>query len=235
MILFFTLTVLLNLCLISISYASPLEKTSAEEQRAQRNTVSSSLSIKAPENTILVMGDSISAGFGIDKSKGWVELIKERLSREYTDQAFNIINASISGETTTGGRYRLAAALKQHQPDLVILELGGNDGLRGTPIKHIQANLDVMTQQAKASGAQVIILGMRIPPNYGERYTGQFTGLYEALAQKNETLLVPFFMDGLAGVTGMIQADGIHPTLKGQPLMMQNVWQVLKTWPVLVK
>jgi len=235
MILFFTLAVLVNLCFVSISYASLPEKTSAEVQTAQRNTVSSVSPMKLPKNTILVMGDSISAGFGIDKSKGWVELMKQRLSREHTDQAFNIINASISGETTTGGRYRFAAALKQYQPDLVILELGGNDGLRGTPIKHIQANLDAMTQQAKASGAQVIMLGMRIPPNYGERYTGQFTGLYEALAQKNETLLVPFFMDGLVGTAGMMQADGIHPTLQGQPLMMQNVWQVLKTWPVLVK
>ena len=171
------------------------------------------------------MGDSISAGFGLDKQKGWVNLLSQQLGKGY-----RITNASISGETTTGGRNRLAKALQQYEPDLVILELGGNDGLRGTPIKHIQANLTAMIQQSQATGAQVLVLGMRIPPNYGERYTGQFSAIYKRLAAEHETLLVPFFMQGIAGETGMMQEDGIHPTHKAQPLMMNLVKQELTAW-----
>jgi len=193
------------------------------------NTVSSPVEAL---KTILVMGDSISAGFGIDKSRGWVTLLEERFNADSGANfggKYQIINASISGETSTGGRHRLSAALVKYQPDLVVIELGGNDGLRGTPIKHIKANIQSMIVQSKQSGAQVMVLGMRIPPNYGERYTQEFAAIYSDLAEEHDLLFVPFLFEGLVGQTDMIQQDGIHPTQKAQPVMMQHVWGVLET------
>lgn len=178
------------------------------------------------QQTILVLGDSISAGFGIDKQQGWVALLEKVLTQEYPQYA--LINASISGETTSGGANRLKAILEQHQPSLVILELGGNDGLRGTPIKLITQNLTTMIRLSQAQGAQVLLLGMRIPPNYGQRYSELFADQYQRLATELNISLVPFLLTGIAGQAGMMQADGIHPTQNAQPIMMKSVWQALK-------
>ena len=177
------------------------------------------------QQTILIVGDSISAGFGIEKSSGWVALLQQRLGPD-----FKLVNASISGETTSGGRHRLAKLLQQYQPDLVVIELGGNDGLRGTPIKQMQFNLNDMVQKAQASGADVMLLGMRIPPNYGARYTEQFVSAFSTIASEHSTLFVPFLLAGVAGQPGMMQADGIHPTAKAQPVMMELVWSELQEW-----
>lgn len=177
------------------------------------------------EKTVLVLGDSISAAFGFDQSKGWVQLIATKFQGN-----LNIINASISGDTTTGGRYRLPQALETHQADLVIIELGGNDGLRGTPIPTIKANIASMIQTAKNTGATVLLMGMKIPPNYGERYTQLFETVYRELASEYDTLFIPFFLEGAIGLPDMMQADGIHPTEKAQPIMARWVEIKLNEW-----
>lgn len=179
----------------------------------------------AGKQTVLIMGDSLSAAFGIDKQKGWVALLQQ----SFTDQ-LKVVNASISGETTSGGRFRISKALEDHQPDLVVIELGGNDGLRGTPVAQIKANLDAMIQSSRSAGADVLLLGMRIPPNYGERYTSQFESMFHELAEQHQTLFVPFFLEGAVGLEGMIQNDGIHPTEKAQPIMVNWVEPVIQQW-----
>ncbi len=181
--------------------------------------------ILTAKKTVLVMGDSISAAFGIDKVNGWVEIIANRFEGK-----LNMVNASISGDTTTGGRYRLAKSLSDHQPHLVIIELGGNDGLRGTPITIIKTNLASMIQASQAANANVLLLGMKIPPNYGERYTQLFETLYLELADEHHTLFVPFFLEGVGGISDMMQADGIHPTEKAQPIMANLVEIKLNKW-----
>ena len=172
---------------------------------------------------ILVIGDSISAAFGIDKSKGWVALMNDELGSQVS-----VFNASISGDTTSGGRHRLKKALFEQQPNLVIIELGGNDGLRGTPVRLIKNNLKVMIDMSLASGAEVVLTGMQIPPNYGQKYTQAFKQMYADLAKETGILLVPFLMDGIAGVEGMMQEDGIHPTEAAQSLMKEAVLRVIR-------
>lgn len=176
--------------------------------------------------TILIMGDSISAGFGIDKEKGWVALLENKLAQESTQ--YTIINASISGETTSGGANRIAKLLKQHMPNLVIIELGGNDGLRGSPIRLIRKNLSHMVKQSKQSSAEVLLLGMRIPPNYGATYSELFANQYQQLASEHNIPYVPFLLQGIAGVNGMMQADGIHPTEPAQIIMLNWVYEGIK-------
>lgn len=188
-------------------------------------TLNKSESRLLAHQTVLIMGDSLSAAFGIDKSKGWVALLQEK----YQDRLL-LMNASISGETTSGGRFRITQALKTHQPELVIIELGGNDGLRGTPVSQIKANLDAMINSAHASGAEVILLGMRIPPNYGKRYTDQFAAVFPELAEQYNIKLVPFFLEGVAGHPGMMQDDGIHPTEQAQPIMAGWVEEAIALW-----
>ena len=180
---------------------------------------------RSAKQSVLIMGDSLSAAFGIDRQKGWVALFQQSFAEE-----LSVVNASISGETTSGGRFRISKALEQHEPDLVIIELGGNDGLRGTPIPQIKANLAAMIQAAQAQEAEVLLLGMRIPPNYGQRYTEQFAALYHELAEQHQTLFVPFFLEGAVGLEGMIQDDGIHPTEKAQPIMVEWVEQAVQPW-----
>ena len=177
------------------------------------------------EKTVLVVGDSISAAFGLNKVKGWVQIIANKF-----DGKLNMVNASISGDTTTGGRYRITKALTDYQPSLVIIELGGNDGLRGTPIPQIKANISAMIQSAQAAKTKVLLLGMKIPPNYGERYTHLFEAMYQELADKYGTLFIPFFLEGVAGLPDMMQADGIHPTEKAQPIMAGLVDVKLTEW-----
>ncbi|KXU37328.1 arylesterase [Ventosimonas gracilis] len=175
---------------------------------------------------LLVVGDSISAGFGLDSSAGWVSLLEQRLKQE--GLARPVINASISGDTSTGGLSRLPALLKTHQPAVVIIELGGNDGLRGQSPAQLQQNLARMVKLAKNSGAAVLLLGMRLPPNYGKRYTRSFEGVYADVAEQQQIAFVPFFLEGVGGVEGMMQADGIHPTASAQPRLLENLWPLLR-------
>lgn len=170
--------------------------------------------------TILVMGDSLSAGYGIDVNQGWVRLLEQALADKHD---VRIINASVSGETSAGGKARLPALLEEHQPHLVILELGGNDGLRGQPLKVLEKNLQSMIDASHAQGATVLLAGMQIPPNYGARYTQAFKALYPALAKKNNLPLIPFLLEGVGGIPTLMQRDGIHPTAEAQLLIMKNV------------
>jgi acyl-CoA thioesterase-1 len=169
---------------------------------------------------ILVMGDSLSAGYGIDIQQGWVNLLEKEISKKHSVQ---IINASISGETSSGGNARLPALLAEHKPDIVILELGGNDGLRGQPLKLLEKNLQTMIDSSKQAGAKVLLAGMQIPPNYGPRYSNQFKALYSQLAEKNQAALIPFLLEGIGGNADLVQRDGIHPTAGAQPMIVKNV------------
>jgi acyl-CoA thioesterase-1 len=182
---------------------------------------------RAETATILVFGDSISAGYGLaDLSQGWVALLQKQL-RE-SGYGYEVVNASVSGETTAGGLTRLPRALALHHPQIVIIELGGNDGLRALPIPAMQANLGAMAQLSRKAGAQVLLLGMRMPPNYGPDYTAQFFGTYAVVAKEFKLPLVPFLLDGVALTPSLMQADDIHPNAQGQPRLLANVWPALK-------
>jgi acyl-CoA thioesterase-1 len=177
---------------------------------------------------LLVVGDSLSAEYGLERGSGWVALLQQRLAREKS--AVEVVNASISGETTSGGRSRLPSLLAQHQPGVVIIELGGNDALRGLPLGMTRDNLTAMTRAAKAAGARVLIVGMQLPPNYGQRYTQDFAALFSAVAKDERAALVPFLLQGVADgtdVNGQFQADRIHPNAQAQPRMLDNVWPAL--------
>lgn len=180
------------------------------------------LSLHTQAATILVLGDSLSAGYGIDVDKGWVQLMANDLGKKH-----NVINASISGDTTAGGLYRLPDLLKTHQPDIVIIELGGNDGLRGYPLTRMQANLKQMIQLSKDSGAKPLLLKIEIPPNYGARYTKAFLQSYQKISKETDTLLAAFIDKVLIENKGMMQQDGIHPTEKAQPMLRDRVGKVL--------
>ncbi|GEK52244.1 arylesterase [Vreelandella venusta] len=173
--------------------------------------------------TLLVMGDSLSAAYGIEQEMGWVTLLAERLE----DEA-DVINASISGETTSGGAQRLASIIGQQQPDIVLLELGGNDGLRGLPPTQMRSNLASMIEQSQQAGADVLLLGIDIPPNYGQAYRDAFTGVFHSLADEYDVPLVPFLLENVALNTELMQDDGIHPTAAAQPLILDNVWPALE-------
>ncbi len=176
--------------------------------------------------TVLVMGDSISAAYGMEPEEGWVSLLEQRL--EERDADYRVVNVSLSGETTGGGLARLPDALARHQPDIVVLELGGNDGLRGYPIARIRANLQAMVEKSLDSGARVLLAGMHIPPNYGPRYVDAFHAIYEDLAREHELALVPFLLEDIATNAGFMQGDGIHPTASAQPRILDNLWPALK-------
>lgn len=186
------------------------------------------LAAPAHADRVLIVGDSISAGFGIPLQASWVALFEKQLQQQVPSAV--VVNASISGDTTSGGRARLPNLLSQHQPSLVVIELGGNDGLRGTPLTVIRQNLTFMVEQAQASGATVLLAGMQIPPNYGARYSDGFAQLFSELAEQYNTLLVPFILEGIGGVDGMMQADGIHPTAEAQDIMREHVWQAIQPW-----
>jgi acyl-CoA thioesterase-1 len=180
--------------------------------------------IVVAQPTILVFGDSLSAAYGIPREAGWVNLLQQEL--QHSHPQYQVVNASISGETTSGGRQRIAAALRQHQPGIVIIELGANDGLRGAPIEDIEANLTDLIQQSSKAHAKVLLLGMQLPPNYGGTYTARFKSLYQKLAQRYHVALVPFFMEGIA--PEQFQSDNLHPTAQAQPRILRNVMQELK-------
>jgi acyl-CoA thioesterase I len=173
---------------------------------------------------ILVFGDSLSAGYGLDIDKSWVYLLRQELQR--TQSGFSVVNASISGETTTGGRQRITKALKQHHPVIVIVELGANDGLRGSPVSNMKANLSYIIERSQRAGARVLLVGMKLPPNYGAAYTTQFSNVYPSLAKKYHILLLPFLLEGVTA--DQFQADNLHPVAGAQQHIMLNVMQELK-------
>lgn len=178
------------------------------------------------EPRLLVVGDSLSAGYGLAAGQGWVDLLEQRMRAE--GYPHRIINASVSGDTTGNGLARLPRALETHQPQVVVLELGGNDGLRGLPIRAISNNLDRMLTLATASGARTLLVAMHIPPNYGPAYAGAFSALYPKLAERHGIPLAPFLLEGVALDRSLMQRDGIHPTAAAQPLILDNIWPHLE-------
>lgn len=183
-------------------------------------------SAHSASKTVLVLGDSLSSEYGLPRDSGWVSLLEQRMQAQ--GQSARVINVSISGETTSGGRVRLPALLQQHRPDVVIIELGGNDGLRGLPAATIEANLRAMILAAKNTKSKVLLVGMQIPPNYGPAYTKQFSGMYARLAKETGATLVPFLLEGIGDNPDMFQGDRIHPVLAAQPIMLENVWPHLQ-------
>ena len=179
----------------------------------------------AADRTILVMGDSLSAAYELRSEQGWVALLAQRLRTQ--GYGYEVVNASVSGETSGGGLQRLPRALELHHPDLVILELGANDGLRGLPIAAAKENLAKMVQLVQAAGARVLLVGIQIPPNYGPRYTSEFAAMYPDLAKQYHLPLVPFLLDKVALDPTLMQADGLHPTAAGEPLVLETVWREL--------
>ena len=183
-------------------------------------------SYAASSPNILVFGDSISAAYGMRVEEGWVSLLQKKLTAQ--GYGYHVVNASVSGETTDGGRARLARALAVQRPGLLILELGGNDGLRGLPLEDVRANLEAMIEAARKSGSQVLLLGMRIPPNYGATYAGKFHAIYGELAEKYRLPFVPFLLDKVALDPSMIQQDGLHPNAQAQPQILEAIWPALR-------
>ena len=177
--------------------------------------------------TLLVLGDSISAEYGLPRDSGWVSLLQKRLSDDKLP--VTVINASISGETTAGGLTRLPALLQQHKPAVLIIELGGNDGLRGLSLAATQANLREMIKSGERIGARVLLLGMRVPPNYGPDYSKRFAAMYQGLARERNVKLVPFLLTGLEDTERFFQPDRIHPNQRAQTVMLDNVWPSLRS------
>jgi acyl-CoA thioesterase I len=187
--------------------------------------------VATPDRPVLVLGDSLSAAYGIKPAQGWVALLQKRLQ----DQGYGqrVVNASVSGETTSGGLQRLPRALQLHKPEIVVIELGSNDGLRGLPLSVTRENLSKMVATSKKAGAAVLLVGMQMPPNYGARYTAEFAALFRDLAARNATALVPFLLQSVALDDELMQPDGLHPNVSGQPILLDNVWPHLE--PLLKK
>ena len=180
----------------------------------------------APPPTVLILGDSLSAGYGLSSGQGWVDLLQRKLAAQ--GFAHKVVNASISGDTTAGGRSRIGAALKTHQPQIVIIELGANDGLRGAALAPVKANLDFMVESAEKAGAKVLLLGMQLPPNYGAKYVADFAALFGNVAKARRAALVPFLFQDFGENLELFQADRIHPSAQAQPLMLNAVWPELR-------
>jgi acyl-CoA thioesterase-1 len=179
-----------------------------------------------PSRTLLVLGDSLSAAFGLEPGKGWVDLLQDRL--EAKGYGYQVVNASISGDTTGSGLSRLPRALKVHRPSIVLIELGGNDGLRATPIAVIRDNLDEMVRLSRDAGARVVLAGMQMPPNYGAAYTAQFAAVFPQIARIHKVPLIGFFLDNVALDRNLMQPDGIHPNEAAQPQLLDNAWPLLE-------
>lgn len=184
------------------------------------------LTLPAGAGTILVLGDSLSAGYGLAPGQGWVELLDQRLRER--DIPCTIVNASISGDTSAGGLARIGTALAQHQPDILLLELGANDGLRGLSLSAMKNNLNSIIDQAKTAGAKVLLIGMQMPPNYGPRYTERFQSIYGELAREEQLPLVPFLLEKVALESTLMQPDNFHPNARAQPLLLDTVWPLLQ-------
>ncbi len=178
-----------------------------------------------------MFGDSLSAAYGIPQQQGWAVLLQNKLNEQQYN--YQVVNASVSGETTSGGLSRLTAKLIEAKPAIVILALGANDGLRGLPIQNMKTNLDMMIKSSKESGAKVLLLGMKIPPNYGPKYTNDFSDTYTQLSKTYQISLVPFMLENVAAKPNLIQDDGLHPNALGQPIILDNLWNTLK--PLLKK
>jgi acyl-CoA thioesterase-1 len=185
----------------------------------------------ASDRTILVLGDSLSAAYGIRPEQGWVALLEQRLRAQ--GYGYEVVNASVSGETSSGGLQRLPRALQLHRPGMVILELGANDGLRGLPLAVTKENLTKMVQLSQAAGARVLLVGIRIPPNYGPRYANEFAAVYPEIAKQERLPLVPFLLEKVALDSTLMQEDGLHPNARGEPLVLDTLWQGLE--PLLKK
>ncbi|MEG1090578.1 MAG: arylesterase [Acinetobacter sp.] len=177
--------------------------------------------------TIMILGDSLSAGYGIQPQQGWVHLLQKRLEQQYPKQ-HKVVNASVSGETTSGALARLPKLLQTHRPDLVVIELGGNDGLRGQPPQMIQKNLASLIQQSQKAKAKVVVFGIKMPPNYGQAYSKAFENNYKVVSQQYKVKLLPFFMQGVAGNKTLMQKDLIHPNAKAQTILLNNAYPYIK-------
>jgi len=184
------------------------------------------VALAAQDRTILVFGDSLSAAYGLSSAEGWAALLQRRLREQ--GYGYRIVNASISGETTSGGLQRLPRALEVNRPAIVLLELGANDGLRGLPLTLVRGNLEQMIRLSEQAGARVLLLGIRLPPNYGARYSDEFAALYPELASQHHLPLVPFLLERVALKPDLMQSDGLHPDAAGEPLVLENVWSELK-------
>lgn len=182
--------------------------------------------VQLAQKNILVVGDSLSAAYGIDKPEGWVSLLEKRL--QASNQAYRVINASITGDTTLGGLNRLESALERTRPEIVIIELGGNDGLRGFGLQHTRENLRSMIDLSHDHGSRVLLLGVKLPSNYGKSYGERFHRIYQELAEEEQVAVVPFFLEGVAETLDMMQPDGIHPAAVAQPRILENVWTGLE-------
>lgn len=215
--------------IIYIGHRLPMQKSSLIKSKWIYAVIFSLalLPIAVSAKTIMILGDSLSAGYGIEKQQGWVNLLQQRLNQQYPKQ-HKVINASVSGETTSGAVARLATLLKTHQPQVVVIELGGNDGLRGQSPKMIEKNLALLVEKSQKANAQVILLGMKIPPNMGTAYSQAFANSYKTVSQKYKIQLQPFFLDGVAGHKNLIQADQIHPNAKAQPILLNNAYPYIK-------
>lgn len=222
-------------------YLSPKVPTSAERRQCLRTIVAvtlmssaalglSAAAVAAPAGgNILVVGDSISAEYGIARGSGWVALLEQKLQQ--SKSPYQVVNASISGDTSAGGRARFAGLLQQHKPTIVVIELGANDALRGLSLPNTQANLAAMIDSSQQAGAQVLLLGMQVPPNYGAKYTADFAQVFTSLAEQKKTGLVPFLLKGVADVPNFeknFQADRIHPVASAHPTLLANVWPALQ-------
>lgn len=186
-------------------------------------TLAAAPAIGAP--AILVFGDSLSAEYGLQRGSGWAALLAERLKQQRLD--YSVVNASISGETSAGGAARIAAELARVKPAVLIIELGGNDGLRGLSLAATRANFDAMIKAGRAAGAKILLCGMQLPPNYGRDYTERFRAMYTDLAKTHGVALLPFFLEGVGDKRELFQADGIHPVAEAQPRILDNVWPLL--------
>ena len=187
---------------------------------------SAAASAYSAPKTVLVLGDSLSAEYGLARGAGWVALLEQKLQAQKIDA--RIVNASVSGETTSGGRTRLPALLSKHQPSIVVIELGANDGLRGLPVAAAEANLRAMVKDARNAGAQVLLVGMRMPPNYGRDYADKFFAMFGALSKEVKAPLAPFMLDGVADKTELFQPDRLHPLAAAHPIILGNIWPHLQ-------
>lgn len=184
------------------------------------------LAAMAENSKILVYGDSLSAAYGLKQQEGWPVLLQNKLSSQHYQ--YSVINASVSGETSSSGLSRFSNTLAKFKPKIIILELGANDGLRGLSIKEMTANLDAMIKESKKANAKVMLVGMKIPPNYGAKYTESFSQTYARLSEKHQLTLVPFMLENIAAKPGLIQDDGLHPNALGQPMILENIWPKLQ-------
>ncbi len=208
---------------LAFSFTTHAWATSNSSAAPVSSAVPSATSVQ--EIKILIVGDSLSSEYGIVRNTGWVQLLRAKLAQQQINAL--VINASISGETTSGGLTRLPALLKQHQPSVVLIELGGNDALRGLSLLVSEQNLTDMIKLAQAEGAKVVLAGMQIPPNYGQQYTSQFKKMYETISQNTQTALIPFFLAGLETRSDLFLSDNIHPNEDAQEIILNNVWPTL--------